>query len=238
MNTKADILTLEKWAADQWPPEEVEALGPWRLRAAGGFTKRANSVLAAGDMPDDPDWFERIRRFYSDRGLPAAFHISDSSPPELDLMLEDKGGIITAPCFGMIAPAAEMLAGLRPHQERAGVTAELFTAPDPAWMDDFMGLEGYAAEARSFYEGLLERMPAPKVFVRLVTDDGETVALGTARTSDEQAILSNIIVSKDRRGQGFAKALLSYLAVWCAGNGASSVFFAGAAGQQARSSFI
>ncbi|MFS0838120.1 GNAT family N-acetyltransferase [Paenibacillus sp. 1P03SA] len=224
MNTKTDIIALEKWAADQWPPEETEELGPWRLRAAGGFTKRANSVLAVGDLPDDPGWFGRIRRFYSDRGLPAAFHISDSSPPELDLILENKGAIITAPCFGMIAPAAEMLAGLRLHQDRAGVNAELFTAPDPAWMEDFIALEGFAAEARPFYEGLLARMPAPKAFVRLMTDDGETVALGTAHAFDKQAILSNIIVRKDRRGQGFAKALLSYLAAWCADNGARCVF--------------
>ncbi|MEC0248311.1 GNAT family N-acetyltransferase [Paenibacillus chitinolyticus] len=224
MNTKTDWLALEKWAADQWPPEESEALGHWRLRASGGFTKRANSVLAVGDLPDDPDWYERIRRFYSDRGLPAVFHISDSSPPELDLMLADKGGIVTAPCLGMRAPAAEMNARLRPYQDRTDVAAELLAAPDPAWMEDYMLLEGHAEEARPFYEGLLERMPAPKVFVRLMSDDGETVALGTAHASGGRAILSNIIVRENRRGQGFAKALLAHLAAWCADSGARSVF--------------
>ncbi|MFE4571239.1 GNAT family N-acetyltransferase [Paenibacillus chitinolyticus] len=224
MNTKMDWLALEKWAADQWPPEESEALGHWRLRASGGFTKRANSVLAVGDFPAEPDWYERICRFYRDRGQPAAFHISDSSPPELDLMLEDRGGIVTAPCFGMIAPAAELNARLRPHQDRTDVSAELLASPDPAWMEDYMLLEGHAVEARSFYEGLLERMPAPKAFVRLLSRDGETVALGTAHASGGRAIWSNVIVREDRRGRGFAKALLAHLAAWSADNGAQSVF--------------
>lgn len=54
-----------------WQPVESEALGEWRLRAASGFTRRANSALPSGDpgMPLD-DALARVRQWYGARGLP------------------------------------------------------------------------------------------------------------------------------------------------------------------------
>lgn len=43
------ISDLEEVAALGWRGTEEEQLGGWRLRAAGGFTGRANSALAVGD---------------------------------------------------------------------------------------------------------------------------------------------------------------------------------------------
>ena len=38
---------LDAVAARAWPPAETAPLGDWTLRDAGGFTRRANSVLVA-----------------------------------------------------------------------------------------------------------------------------------------------------------------------------------------------
>jgi hypothetical protein len=43
------IPDLEQAAAGGWRAPDQAALGRWLLRAAGGFTGRANSALAAGD---------------------------------------------------------------------------------------------------------------------------------------------------------------------------------------------
>ena len=43
------IAELETVAALGWRAPQEEPLGGWLLRAAGGFTGRANSALAAGD---------------------------------------------------------------------------------------------------------------------------------------------------------------------------------------------
>ena len=43
------IARLEELCADAWPAFVDERLGAWRLRAAGGYTARANSALAIGD---------------------------------------------------------------------------------------------------------------------------------------------------------------------------------------------
>src|SRR4051794_4402326 len=61
-----------RMANASWPPLESEALGQWLLRASGGFSARANSVMATGD-PGVPleAALGRVREFYADRDLPA-----------------------------------------------------------------------------------------------------------------------------------------------------------------------
>jgi len=65
------IIDLERIAAAHWRGTEEEWLGGWLLRAAGGFTGRANSALPLGDpgMPLD-EAIAAVTRWYRDRGLP------------------------------------------------------------------------------------------------------------------------------------------------------------------------
>lgn len=62
---------LARIAARAWRPVESERLGGWELRAAGGFTRRANSVLPLGDpgLPLD-EALTAVRRWYGERGCP------------------------------------------------------------------------------------------------------------------------------------------------------------------------
>jgi N-acetylglutamate synthase len=68
MQTMTD---LERVAAAHWRGTEEEWLGDWLLRAAGGFTGRANSALPLGDpgLPLD-DALAVVTRWYRKRGLP------------------------------------------------------------------------------------------------------------------------------------------------------------------------
>ncbi|MEV0449583.1 GNAT family N-acetyltransferase [Streptomyces sp. NPDC050600] len=63
---------LARATARAWQPLESEPLGEWTLRAAGGFTRRANSALPLGDpgLPLDAA-LDRVREWYAARGLPA-----------------------------------------------------------------------------------------------------------------------------------------------------------------------
>jgi GNAT superfamily N-acetyltransferase len=66
----SEIFALERVAAAAWPTPETERLGEWLLRAAGGWTNRANSALPLGDAGCDLD--EAVRAcvaFYTARGL-------------------------------------------------------------------------------------------------------------------------------------------------------------------------
>src|SRR5690349_16819452 len=53
-----------------WPAVHVEPLGDWLLRASGGFSARANSVMAVGDpgLPV-PDAAPHAVRFYREHAL-------------------------------------------------------------------------------------------------------------------------------------------------------------------------
>jgi hypothetical protein len=63
---------LARICARAWQPVESEPLGEWQLRAASGFTRRANSVLPLGDpgLPLDAA-LGRVQQWYGQRGLPA-----------------------------------------------------------------------------------------------------------------------------------------------------------------------
>ncbi len=54
-----------------WPAEHVEPLGEWLLRAAGGFSARANSAMAVGDPGMSfAEALARTEAFYARHGLP------------------------------------------------------------------------------------------------------------------------------------------------------------------------
>ena len=62
---------LERAAALHWQAPDQERLGEWRLRAADGFTGRANSALPLGDpgLPL-PAAVNAVEEWYRRRGLP------------------------------------------------------------------------------------------------------------------------------------------------------------------------
>ena len=66
-----EIAALERVAAQHWRGTEEEWLGGWLLRAAEGFTGRANSALPLADpgLPLD-EALDAVTRWYAARGLP------------------------------------------------------------------------------------------------------------------------------------------------------------------------
>jgi len=75
---------LERVMVGAWPPVERAALGRWLLRAAHGFTSRANSALVVGS-PDRPvpEALTAVRQWYASRTLSARLAVP--MPMGLDL---------------------------------------------------------------------------------------------------------------------------------------------------------
>jgi len=67
---------LERVMVEGWPPLERAELGGWLLRAAAGFTGRANSVLPLGD-PGMPlsEAVDHCESWYDERGLRRLFSL-------------------------------------------------------------------------------------------------------------------------------------------------------------------
>ncbi|GGW88373.1 GNAT family N-acetyltransferase [Streptomyces lomondensis] len=105
---------LARVAARAWRPVESERLGDWELRAASGFTRRANSVLPLGDpgLPLD-EALGVVRRWYRERGLPAYVQTATGAEGTQELLcaeLEERGWVpeVTAELWvGALAPVAD-----------------------------------------------------------------------------------------------------------------------------------
>ena len=102
---------LEIIAAKGWRAPEEERLGRWLLRAAQGFTGRANSALAAGE-PGVPlaEAVLAVRRWYAERKLPAMvavpYPLGRPGDSDTDRFLGQHGwGIRADPAVVMTAPA-------------------------------------------------------------------------------------------------------------------------------------
>jgi GNAT superfamily N-acetyltransferase len=104
------IIGLERVAAAHWRGTEEEWLGDWLLRAAEGFTGRANSALPLGDpgLPLD-EALDAVTAWYRARGLPpmivipAALEPSSASQALDSQLAERQWATRPGPAFVMVA---------------------------------------------------------------------------------------------------------------------------------------
>ena len=216
------INDLEEVAALGWRGTEEDRLGGWRLRAAGGFTGRANSALAVGDpgLPL-PAAAAAVRRWYAARDLPTMISIAyPCGQPEdsaLDQFLAEQDWTVRAgPATVMTAPAAAIARIASPARVRVDFGAE----PDGAWL------------ARYHYRGQQELPPAAHQVLRSapwqafgsVRDDGATPAIGRVAVAQGWAGLTAIEVNPAHRRRGLARALTAALAAQAAARGADWLY--------------
>jgi N-acetylglutamate synthase len=134
------MLELERMAAAHWRGTEEEWLGEWLLRAADGFTGRANSALPLGDpgLPLEAA-LDYVTGWYRARGLPAVMAVplpllpADDAPAvALDAELTVRGWATRpGPAFVMVAdlPLAVAGGGLP-----AGAVVAADADPDEGWI--------------------------------------------------------------------------------------------------------
>src|ERR1700685_2022471 len=117
MQTMTD---LERVAAAHWRGTEEQWLGEWLLRAADGFTGRANSALPLGDpgLPLDSA-LDAVVSWYRDRGLSPMIAVpvlldADSPGRELDQSLPERSWTTRpGPAFVMVADLSDEASPIR-----------------------------------------------------------------------------------------------------------------------------
>jgi ribosomal protein S18 acetylase RimI-like enzyme len=220
---RVDPEEAERRAVDSWPPVETERLGGWALRAAGGFSARANSALLVGD-PGCP-WPEALRRveeFYARRGLPAWVQVLNGS--EARARLEELGWVAarpgeadTAMLLGGLAQVRRRMRRLLPDSPRS---VHLATTADAAWLADD-GRARDASAALAVLEG-----PHHRAFAS-VRRDGVVVAKGRgalSERSDTWLGITDVWVAPADRRQGLAATVLDALLGWAAEAGATTAY--------------
>ena len=214
------IQLIEELAANSWPAYIQQTLGTWRLRATMNVTKRANSVYTSGSFPECREWMDVIEDFYRRRSLLPCFHISETSPAELDGILHSSGYSKIFECCAMVASCSEVIAR---STESDQFTFEFAGEASSEWIYDFMILEGYSPDRYEGYVHIFSAIGPKKAFVSL-RNQGKLIALGTVVVERGWAGLSNIIVDEQHRGKGAATALLRSLVNWSLCNGADQLY--------------
>ncbi|MET9196987.1 GNAT family N-acetyltransferase [Streptomyces olivaceus] len=208
---------LTRTTARAWRPVESEWLGEWELRAAAGFTRRANSVLPLGDpgLPLD-EALAAVRRWYGERGLPAYVQTAtgaEGTQEALCAELERRGWVreVTAEVWtGALAPVADLAEG-------AGV--ELSRAADEAWLARYQRKGVSEVALRVLGSG-------PSVWFATVpgAEAGAPAAIGRCVVDGRWASFAAVEVDPAYRRRGLATTVLAALARRALEEGASAAW--------------
>ncbi|MEV8016218.1 GNAT family N-acetyltransferase [Streptomyces sp. NPDC086554] len=211
---------LARVSARAWQPVESELLGEWELRAAGGFTRRANSVLPLGDpgLPLD-EALDHVRRWYAERELPAYIQTAtgaDGTQEMLCAELEERGWEREASAqlhIGALAP----LGDLEAEAERV----RLSRSYDDAWLRRYkrFGVPGPHV--------LKVLASGPSVWFASVpgaSPDAGPAAIGRCVVDGRWAGFMAVEVDPAHRRQGLATAVMAALSRQALTEGASAAW--------------
>lgn len=211
---------LDELAANAWPALVSQQLEEWRMRATGNVTRRANSVLTNGIMPQYNGWLEEIIDFYRRRSLPVRFQVSDATPGELDSLLDELGYTVEGGSSVRIAQCAEVL-------ERSAHLAECdivsYDSLEDVWLDSFLEIEGIGEEKKEAYRLIMSRI-GPRTRYVQVCVRGKVVGIGMAVAERGWAGLFNIATSAEYRRRGIGGQVVRSLTEWSLQSGAWNLY--------------
>ncbi|HEX6077039.1 MAG TPA: GNAT family N-acetyltransferase [Micromonosporaceae bacterium] len=203
-----DIVALERVAAAGWPAPDTDRLGAWVLRAAGGWTSRANSVLPLGDPGVGVGQaLDRVHTWYTARDLKPRFAVPLPAFRSLDRELADRGWQPTHRVLVQTASLPELLAAVPPRDDLPPV--RVTRRPDQDWLRVVDSRKGGPPEvAVRVLTGA--RLPA----FASVSESGELLAIGRGVVDEGWLGLSLMEVVPGARRRGLARHVVAALAHW------------------------
>ena len=209
------IEALERAAARHWQAPDTERLGGWLLRAADGFTGRANSALPLGDPGVPlPEAVTAVQDWYRRRSLPPMIVVPrapGAGPDPLEDHLTERSWLPRpGPAFVMTAAIADIPA--------SPAAVRLDPEPDQAWLS----LYRYRGQdlppiARTLL------MSAPWQAFATVRRDGRAAACGRISVASGWGAITAVEVDPGYRRQGLGAAITAALAAAAADRGARRV---------------
>ncbi|MFI7604174.1 GNAT family N-acetyltransferase [Micromonospora sp. NPDC049366] len=216
--TASAVTELELAADEAWPAQIRGRLGGWLLRAADGWTGRANSALPVGD-PDRPlpAAVDAVERWYRDRGLPAMVNTPLPLAAPVGAELDARGWATRPPVLVQTAPLP--LPAAPPGAGPAVV--ELATAPSDEWLAVAAGRKGGLPDAARHVLTAVDQVRFAHAYA-----DGTLIGIGrgTVTGPGRWLGLSLIEVLPEARRQGLAGRLIRALADWAVAIGSTRAF--------------
>jgi N-acetylglutamate synthase len=222
---------LERLMVDGWPPLERAELGGWLLRAAGGFTGRANSVLPLGDPGRPlPDAVRAAEGWYAERGLrpmfslfgPEGFAVTDDV---LGALLSARGYTDVNRSVVMTAAVASLVSatGRGPSEAvdegRAVVSVREGRVPWPQW---WAASDERRRGSRELAQAVMAGSPDQVLLAAEV--DGRTVATVRVAFAHAWAGVFGLHVQPGSRRLGVATTLMGAAAAQAQARGNASMY--------------
>jgi len=207
---------LERIMVAGWQPVERAELGGWLLRAASGFTGRANSVLPLGD-PGVPlsEAVDRCERWYDDRGLrrlfalfgPAGF-TADDDPLGRELLGRgyepfNQTMVLTAATAGLPTEVTHP----------SGARVQLESKPSRQWWDAWAAWDGRTDDVHAPPAAALAVLTgSPDQLFASLEVDGAVVGVARVAFAQAWAGVFALHVAPEHRRTGIAVQLMCALA--------------------------
>ncbi|MEU3687239.1 GNAT family N-acetyltransferase [Streptomyces narbonensis] len=209
---------LARATARAWQPVESEPLGEWTLRAAGGFTRRANSALPLGD-PGLPvaEALTRVREWYAARNLPAYVQTATGAEGTQELL----GAALDRHGWRREVSAEVRIAALAPIGDQdADVSAvRLSRTLDERWLRRYQRFGEPDPAVRPVLTS------GPSVWFASVAGTGEVpAAIGRCVVDGRWAGFMAVEVDPALRRQGLATTVMTALARQALDEGASAAW--------------
>jgi ribosomal protein S18 acetylase RimI-like enzyme len=209
------VESIEAAAAAAWPPTESLTLGSWTLSAGDGFSRRRNSTVPAGPLPEDLERRHRdVEAWYRVRGLPTLYRITPLCDPAIDGLLADRGLVLEAPTLVMSRPL-EVIEAVEGVTESPVATS--------AWVETELAALDIDRSSVGPWLATIAVVPSPALFV-VSTEDGESVGAGFGVVVDTLLGVFEIVVRPEFRRRGHARRIMAALHGFGLGEGAERVF--------------
>jgi ribosomal protein S18 acetylase RimI-like enzyme len=209
------VHSIEAAAAVAWPPTESLTLGSWKLSAGDGFSRRRNSAVPAGPLPEN---LERrvadVAAWYRVRGLPTLYRITPLCDPAIDNLLADRGLVLEAPTL--------VMSRFLESTEAAEGVAESPVATS-AWVETELAALDIDRSSVGPWLATIAMVPSPASFV-VSTEGGEPVGAGFGVVVDDMLGVFEIVVRPEFRRRGHARRIMAALHRFGVGEGAERVF--------------
>ena len=214
-----DPRLLDRLAADAWPPLERRALGGWQLRAAGGVTKRANSVLTSGVVDDVEEAITAAEAFAREQRIPPLFQLGPATlPADLPERLARRGYAPHDRTLVLTGSVTQALAALGP----ASAPVETADAPRDDWLSLWWSVDGRGGDAeRAIAERILRGCDSSYALLRDASGPAACgrLARATAEDGEPWCGLFALATRPDARRRGHAAAILRALLEQAAARG-------------------
>jgi ribosomal protein S18 acetylase RimI-like enzyme len=191
------VLELDQICNLTWPAtEELENSG-WLMRAAGGVTNRANSVLPlvadleAGSLKNFAEKFSVAQEFYRVRNLPTIFQVALPTWQVLAEKLRSMGAVETIHGNTMVADLTSSKLSVPPGIEIV--------------QSDQISMDWLEVQPTPGIENVMSRCEATYL---TVVKNGKAIATCRFALAKGWSSITRVYVNQDFRGQGLAKAIV------------------------------